>query len=384
MQAKITLYLLLVTSIVYADFEYRVENSNFTISQGSMNPASDETYLYNYDRLRFRSDYTEDAFFLTLIADGVNYYGNSYVNSNDFNYIKLQESDTPFKTQSEHSSYANGSIYAKIYRVYGGYEDDANRVVLGLQNITMGVGRIWMPTNLFNPRNTYALEPDETFGVFALSYTRHLSNTSDVTVLLSQKKDNSFKYAAIYKSSLDFADFSLDFVKSDDTTMLGYDIEANLGDSGVEVRSEGAYIQNRLKESANTKENVEFFQGIAGADYGFVNGITLVAEALYSSQSFSYQKILLNYDSEIAPNLVYSNFYTALTLSYSFNIYLDSSLLYIESFNEKNSRYISPTLTYTLNDYNSFMLGAMLQNGEKGSEFGDFSNSYYFKWFLSF
>lgn len=349
-----------------------------------MNPASDETYLYNYDRLRFRSDYTEDAFFLTLIADGVNYYGNSYVNSNDFNYIKLQESDTPFKTQSEHSSYANGSIYAKIYRVYGGYEDDANRVVLGLQNITMGVGRIWMPTNLFNPRNTYALEPDETFGVFALSYTRHLSNTSDVTVLLSQKKDNSFKYAAIYKSSLDFADFSLDFVKSDDTTMLGYDIEANLGDSGVEVRSEGAYIQNRLKESANTKENVEFFQGIAGADYGFVNGITLVAEALYSSQSFSYQKILLNYDSEIAPNLVYSNFYTALTLSYSFNIYLDSSLLYIESFNEKNSRYISPTLTYTLNDYNSFMLGAMLQNGEKGSEFGDFSNSYYFKWFLSF
>jgi len=384
LQAKITLYLLLVTSIVYADFEYRVENSNFTISQGSMNPASDETYLYNYDRLRFRSDYTEDAFFLTLIADGVNYYGNSYVNSNDFNYIKLQESDTPFKTQSEHSSYANGSIYAKIYRVYGGYEDDANRVVLGLQNITMGVGRIWMPTNLFNPRNTYALEPDETFGVFALSYTRHLSNTSDVTVLLSQKKDNSFKYAAIYKSSLDFADFSLDFVKSDDTTMLGYDIEANLGDSGVEVRSEGAYIQNRLKESANTKENVEFFQGIAGADYGFVNGITLVAEALYSSQSFSYQKILLNYDSEIAPNLVYSNFYTALTLSYSFNIYLDSSLLYIESFNEKNSRYISPTLTYTLNDYNSFMLGAMLQNGEKGSEFGDFSNSYYFKWFLSF
>lgn len=384
MRVKLGFFLLAFGTLLNAEFSYRVENTNFTLSQGSLNPASDKSYLYNYDRLRFRSDYSSDAFFATLIFDGVNYFGESYVNSPDFEYVKLQKSDTPFVTQSEHNPYGSGSVYAKLYRAYGGYEDDNNRVVLGLQNITMGVGRIWTPTNLFNPRNSYALEPDETFGVFGVSYTRHISDTSDITVVASQKENSSLKYAGRYKAYLDIADVALDIVSSDETQMLGYELEANLGESGIEVRSEGAYIKNSLKKDVVTEEDVEFFQGIVGADYAFKDGITLIAEALYSSRSFSYEQILLNYDSEVLPNLVYSNFYTAFTLSYAFNIYLDSSLLYIESFNEKNSRYVSPTLTYTLNDYNSFMLGAMIQNGASGSEFGEFKNSYYFKWLLSF
>ena len=372
------------SALLNADFDYSIENNNFTISQDSVNPTSGKTYLYNYDRLRFRGDYMQDEFFATIIADGVNYYGKEYINSPDFEYMKLLQSDTPFKTQSNHKLYGSASMYAKLYRAYSGYEDDKNRVVIGLQNITMGVGRIWTPTNLFNPRNIYALEPDETFGVFGVSYTRHLSDTSDITVVASQKEDNSFKYALQYKAFLDFADFALDGVSSDDTKMIGYEIEGNLGDTGIEVRSEGSYIKSSLRDVSMNSQDVEIFQGIIGADYAFINGITLVCEVLYSSENFSYQEILLNYDSEILPNLVYSKLYTAFTFSYSFNIYFDGSLLYIESFNDKNSRYISPTLTYTLNDYNSFMLGAMLQNGERGSEEGDFENSYYFKWLLSF
>ncbi len=370
--ARFFLPFLVLISTLNAEFDYRVENSNFTISQGSVVPGIDKTYLYNYDRLRFRGDYSSDAFFATIIADGVNYYGEDYVESNDFEYIKLLEADTPFGSQSKYHEYDKGSAYLKLYRAYGGYEDDKNRVVVGLQNISMGVGRVWNPTNLFNPRNTYAIEPDEIFGVLGISYTRHITDSSSLMVVASQKADNSFKYAGSYGSSLDFMDFAINAVSSDETKMLGYEIEGNLGDSGVEIRSEGAYIENEK----------EFFQAIVGADYGFINGITMGVEALYSSESFSYKEILLNYDSEILQNLVYSNFYSALTLSYSPTIYLDTALLYIESFNDKNSRFVSPTLTYTMNDYNSFMLGAMLQGGE--GEFGMFENSYYFKWLLSF
>ena len=120
-----------------------------------------------------------------------------------------------------------------------------------------------------------------------------------------------------------------------------------------------------MNTTLNSIENIEFIQAIVGADYGFENGITVIAEALYSSENFTYQEILLNYDSEILPNLVYSNFYTALSLSYNFNIFLDGSLVYIESFNDNNSRFVSPTLTYTLNDYNSFILGEILQDGKR-------------------
>ncbi len=355
---KIVLFLVLFAKAIFAEFEYRVDNTNFTLSQGSV--------LYNYDRLRLRGDYTQENFFITIIGDGVNYLGSDYLDSNDFEYLRVQESDTPFRTQTNFHDYDKGSVYAKLYRLYGGYEDDKNRVIVGVQNITMGVGHIWTPTNLFNPKNSYALEPDETFGVMALSYTRHINDMSHVTVVASQIADNSFKYGGRYKAFLDFADFAIDILSSDDTKMLGFELEGNLYDSGVELRSEGAYIKN----------TEEFFQGIIGADYGFVNGVTLVVEALYSSKKFSNEERILNLNSEIASNLVNSNFYTALSLSYSFNIFLNGSLLYIENFDNESSRFISPSLSYTLDDYNSFAIGAMINDKS--------DDIYYFKYALSF
>ena len=373
---KTFLSLVLLFCFVFGDFEYKVENTNFTIASKDL--------TYNYDRLRLRADIFEDDYFATIIADGVNYYGVDYVNSIEFMYLQNLQSDTPFKTQTSFREYENGSVYAKLYRAYGGYEDSKNRIVVGLQNISMGVGRIWTPTNLFNPRNIYALEPDETFGVAALLYTRHINDTSDLSVLVSQKEDESFKYGARYKAFLEFSDIAFEVISSDKTKMLGFEFEANLAESGIEIRSELAYMKNELRNALYEKKETEFTQMIIGADYGFVNGVTLIAEALYSSKNFTSQEIFLNLDSELVQNLVYSKLYTALSLSYSFNIFLDGSLTYIESFNDENSRFISPTLSYTYNDYNSFILGAQIQDGSSLSEFGSLENRYFFKYTLSF
>ena len=373
---KLIFYFFLFVHLLYADFDYTVNNSNFTISQGSALLGEEKRYTYNYNRLRFRGDYTDDGFFTTIIADGVNYLGDSYIDSESFEYIQKIKSDTPFNTKTN-----DGPRYAKLYRLYGGYEDGKNRVVAGLQNISMGVGRIWTPTNIFNPKNSYALEPDEVFGVAALSYTRYMGTTSHINIVASQRADNSFKYALRYKTFAGFAEIGVDSVISNDTKMAGYEIEGNLADTGIELRSEGAYIEHSL---VGRSDKEEFFQGIVGADYGFKNGVTLVLEALYSSKSFSYQEIADNFDSEIASNLLYSKLYTAVSLSYSFNIFLDGSLLYIESFEGKNSRFVSPSLTYTLNDYNSFIVGVQILGGRSESGFESSDNTYYFKWSLSF
>jgi len=385
LQTKKYVYaLLLHFSLLFAEIDYGLTNTNYTVSQGSVFPHDDTTYLYNYNRLRFRGNYTQEHLFATFIADGVSYLGHSYLQSSSFSFVKLQKSDTPFKTQTDFYTYGEGSFYAKVYRLYGGYEDEQNRLSVGLQNITMGVGRIWTPTNLFNPRNAYAFEPDEVFGVAALTYTRYLSDTSRLMLVTSQKADHSFKYALSYKAFVRAADIAINLISSTVTKMVGYEIEANLADSGIEIRSEGAYIKSKLKNSLTSTENEEFFQGIIGADYGFANGVTLVTEALYSSKTFSYESILLNYDAQTAPNLRYSHFYLAVTLAYDINMFLNTSLLYIESFNTHHSRFISPLLTYTLNDFNKFTLGAMLQYGADESEFGAFSNRYYFNYVLSF
>lgn len=353
--------LFLFEAILLADIDYRFENSNIQIN---------EAYSYNYNRLRLNINYSEDQYFATLIADGVNYYSESFTNSNSFTLLKTLKSDTPVSTQTSFKDYGDGEAYAKLYRLYGGYEDNKNRLSIGLQNITMGVGRFWNPTNLFNPKNIYAIEPDETYGVTALSYTRHIDDTTNLNLVASIRDDKSFKYAARFKSFLENVEVGINLLLSDQTKMIGYELEANLFDTGVEVRSEGAYISSKLNF---TTDDTKFYQAILGADYAFVNGVNLTLESLYSSKEFSDLQIYSNLNSEILQNITNSKFYAGASLSYTFNIFLDASVFYIDSFNSEDA-FSSIALTYTLNDYNSFILGAMNKEDE----------TYYLKWQFSF
>jgi len=368
---KLKIFLLLFLSYVslFAEVDFRVQNSNFTLMREYELLGKQQSYAYNYNRLRFLSDYSEGDFFASLIADGVNYYGGSFVGSEYFHLLQQQNADTPLTTQSGFYEYNEGAMYAKLYRAYGGYADALNRVSLGLQNITMGVGRIWTPTNLFNPRNTYAIEPDETFGSLALLYTRYISDTGQLSGVVSQREDESYKYALRYKAYLDFADLACNFIHSDTTTMLGYEIEGDLGDSGALFRSEGAYMEAKLQE------DVVFFQGIIGMDYAFEDGFTLVTEALYSSQTFSPEEQLVNLQSELLPNLVGAPLQVGVSMSYIINLYFDASLLYIEDFGASEGRFVSPVLSYTLNDFNTLRVGALL---------GEREHTGYFEWSLSF
>ncbi len=383
---------LLAAAALGADYDYTVTNTNFTIRQATTFPgvSPESSYLYNYDRLRLDTTLTEGNFYVKFIGDLVNYYGKSYIDSPDFRYVEMLQPDIPFKTQTGFHDYGNGSVYAKLYRLYGGYEDERQRVTAGIQKITMGVGRIWTPTDLFNPKNSFALEPDETFGVLALVYAYAPSQLSTLRGVVSMNENRTYKYAGTYKAFLEGADAGLNVIYSDETTMVGYEAEGNFFDTGAEWRSEGGYFKNTTQCQPTiapcTQEELsrEFFQAIAGFDYGFENGITWTVEGYYSSETFSYEQIIRYYNSEILSNMVQSYGYLGTSLVYDFNLFLGGSLLYIESLNTHSSRFVVPSLTYTLNDHNLFSINAMLNSGSAKSEFGPFGNTFFLKWQLSF
>jgi hypothetical protein len=382
---KIRFFLIALTiTILRADFDSTITNTNFILSQGSGITKEDKNFHYDYNRLRLRSDYTAGDYFTTLIADHVNYIGQKYTNSASFTQIKKITSDTPFETATSYSNYGEGTSYAKLYRLYTGFEDAKQRIVVGLQNISMGVGRIWVPNNLFNPKNSFTLEPDEVFGVVAMNYTRHLSETAEVNLVASQRRDDSFKYLARFKALLETTEIAFNIIHSDSTQMLGLEFEGDLLETGVELRAEAVYLESLLKKSSVLETENYFTQAILGADYGFKNGVTFILEGFYSSQTFSYSEMLLNLNSDIPSSLVYSHAYLGTSLSYAFNLYLDGGISYIESFNDQNSRFIAPHLKYTLNDYNTLSLGAMILDGGSSSEFGQLGSSYYLKYTLSF
>ena len=371
--SKILIFIIILWStFLFANFQQSIENSNFTMSDGNKEH-------FNYNRLRYKVNYKQDDFFSTFIGDVVNYWGEDYISSLSFDYLKKIHADTAFKIQTNFYEYGKGVSYGKVYRFYGGYEDEFNRVLIGLQNITMGVGRFWQPTNLFNPINIYALEPDEVFGVFALNYTIHLNDMSDLRFVVSQKEDESLKYALSYKAFLSILDLGVDVIFSEDTQMFGIELEGNLGDTGIEIRTEGIYINSEFRTQQYNdlivQTTKDFFQGIIGADYGFQNGITVVLEGKYTSKTVIPDEISLNQNLEIISILTPSSFYLASSLSYNFNLFLGGTLLYIDSF-EGSEQFISPSFTYTINDYHSLSLGGFMQESK--------DNRYYFKYLLSF
>jgi len=371
--------ILMLTTIIgaegWAEQQFNIENTNFLLRQPNIDNT--KAFVYDYDRLRLTAQWRERGYFLTAIGDAVNYLGDDFVHSPDFAYVNRIRPDIPFRVSTDLQSYGPGVAYARIHRLYGGYQDDVRRFSAGIQKISMGVGRIWTPTDLYNPKHSYALEPDEVYGVLAATYAYSLSDLSVVSAVASVRKDRSLKYAARCKGYLGFADVGIDFIRSDDTTMVGYELEGNFFDTGAEWRSEGGYFKNIPLEA-------EFFQGIAGFDYGFENGVTWAVEALYSSETFTYAQTIDNDDSEIINNMVQSPFYVGTTLSYDFDLACSGSLLYVESFKAGNSRFVAPALTYTLGDHNSLTAGAMLNQGNAGSEFGAYGQTFYAKWVLSY
>jgi hypothetical protein len=365
--------LLLIHILGAAEFETTFENSNFTLSTPI--DGNGERTLVNYNRFRVIESVNEENWFITAIGDIENYLGEKYIDSASFQAFSSVRSDTPFSTQTSAYDYGNGEVYAQIHRLYGGYVDEKHRISLGLQKISMGVGRIWNPTDLFNPRNPLALEPDEVYGVFSLLYTYSPSDLSQISAVGAQRSDDSFKYAGRIKGYLDVADVALDMIVADDVAMLGYELEGELFDTGVELRSEGGWFEDKLLDE-------KFFQALLGADYSFENSLMLAGEWLHSSKTFE-EELVLGLPSGAQNNLVGSKDYLGSTLGYEFDALLYGAMAGIISADD-GSFYLSPTLRYSLDDDMTLALGAMLNAGESGSEFGDLGQTYYLNFKVTF
>ena len=351
------------------DHDITIENTNYTISKIPYT-AEDRT-LYNYNRLRLTDKIKEGNWFASIIADIDNYYGETYIESFEYQFFRSMNADTPFDIETHAKNYGKGEVFGRMHRFYVGYGDEKHNLVFGLQKITMGVGRIWTPTDLFNPRNPLALEPDQIYGNVAFSYTYALGELSQMMGVVAKRDDHSYKYAGRIKTNVNIGDIALDLYSGDDAEMIAYEIEGNLFDTGIEWRSEGGYYDDKLLDK-------EFYQNILGMDYGFVNGLTVVAEWLHSSKTYSADEVLLNQNSSLSNNRHISSDYLGASSYYDFNLLINGALSMIYSLEDKSS-FISPLIEYSLSDDSSIAVGAMLYTGDNDSEFGSVENSYYLR-----
>ncbi|MBD3789159.1 MAG: hypothetical protein IE885_02115 [Campylobacterales bacterium] len=366
---KTVKFLLLLTPILYAaQQEIIMENTNFTLS--AIPYLGKERILYNYNRLRTNYTLKNGNWYLNFIGDIDNYLGEKYLKSNEYLMLSSLKADIPFAIETS-QDYDGGALLGRIHRFNIGYSDDKQHVVFGLQKISMGVGRIWTPTDLFNPRDPLALEPDQIFPVYAFSYSYALGQTTEAMGVVSQRQDKSYKYAARIKGHAGFADAALDLFESNDAQMIGYELEGDLSDTGIEWRSEGGYFKDKIEQK-------NFFECIVGIDYGFQNGITAALEWLHTTHTYPLVAFYEISDSSLSNNRFTSSDYIGTSLDYNFNLLLEGSVSMI--YNPPNhGLFAAPLLSYTIDDDTSISLGAMLYHGNEQNEFGILDNRYYLK-----
>ncbi len=364
----------LTVPLMATEHHFSVENTNYTLS--SVPYTDEERTVYNYNRVRLTGDIKKENWFANIIADVDNYYGEEYINSYEYLYLGSMQADTPFELQTNRNNYAKGEVYGRLHRLNIGYADETHNAVFGLQKITMGVGRIWTPTDLFNPRNPLALEPDQVFGTYALSYAYALDKLSEVMVVAAKRQDDSYKYAGRIKGNVGVADIALDLFSSNDAQMIAYEIEGNLFDTGIEWRSEGGYFKDTLLDQ-------EFYQTILGLDYGFSGGLTLATEWIHSSQTYTYEEIFVYQNSTLGNNRFAYRDYFGASAYYDFNLLYSATASVIYN-PEDSSAYIAPLLAYSISDDASLALGAMLYAGESESGFARIHNTYYLRFKVTY
>jgi len=308
------------TPLLALDVDFEVDNTNIYTKLHN-NKGS------NYNRLRvygILEDEKYENFLAKIIIDNENRYD-------------IAQDDNTNKT--------------KIYRGYLKYSDDLNLIVIGKQRIPFGVGKIWNPTDIFNPIDATAIESDERKGIESLRYEYALSEVSNIDTTIAKDKQ-----AFRIKGYVDIADIGFIVLKdkNKDQMIYGYEIQGELFDTGVELRSEGGYFYNK-----NSKDSQEL---IFGGEYSF-SDLTILGEYKYNSLN-NIEHLAANFTYTVSPLL------TANATSIK-NLDDDSLLTFLK-------------FDYSLSDEMELNIGSYFYSGSNGSEYGDRDNSYFVRLFVHF
>lgn len=240
-----------------------------------------------------------------------------------------------------------------IYRGYIQYRGVEHFWSIGKQRIPLGVGRVWNPIDVFNPIDSEAIETDERKGTESIRYEYALSELSNIDATLALDKG-----AVRVKGYLEYADVALIGLWDEDNELdiIGWELEGQLMETGIELRSEGGTFHDRSTGD-------RYLDYIVGAEYGFANSLTLLAEYRYAGEfSIDY----LGAQAGFQPGMLWT-----------------CNLLLVENLDD-NSGFISPSVEYSLSDEMTLSAGAFVYYGNDDSEYGLDANRYYFRWFVHF
>ena len=280
-----------------------------------------------------------------------------------------------------------------LYRAWLRYEGDALEVTLGRQRIALGRGRIWNPTDLFNPIPPLAIEPNQRIGQDSALVRLRLSPALWAVGIWSPQDDPD-QHRAV-------ARLELSTIELDAAVMAGrvakdwvFGADFALNVAGAAVRGEATFT--------DVASGGRIWQVVGSADYTFG-----VGSGVYALVEHSYNEDLIDADdfgafsrlgslaqllarleeqglaavSRIPSRVLHT---TAFMTSYELTPFLSASLLWLHDWNGASEALV-PSLVYSPRSDLEISCGAQLFIGsDKDSAYADVPGLVYVQveWFF--
>lgn len=258
-----------------------------------------------------------------------------------------------------------------IDRLYFRKEFEFGNIGIGRQREAWGSGRIWNPTDLFNPINPVNFAKIEKDGADLISTQIYLGNFTDLTVVYNPQKEGSENNAGFrFRSNYRSYDLSLMSGLFDDRIIVGGDFAGNLLDAGF--RGEGI-VSGEKGDFAD-----RYVRFILGLDYQFTSKLYALAEFLYNGEGATDPVDYDLFGLLQGRILAVAKHYLFLSGSYLVHPLLNTT--YSTNFNlDDGSGFFSAFANYSVGDNTFLGLGVQLFWGDEFDEFWYFPRSVYLK-----
>lgn len=249
------------------------------------------------------------------------------------------------------------------------HEMNWGNVEIGRQRISGGTGRIWNPTDLFNPINPANFTKIEKDGADAISTMIYLGNFTDLNIVYNPTDDfNQSNYGFRFRTNYAQYDFSFVSGYFDKRIVAGLDFAGNLFDAGI--RGEVIF------SIANEDDKENFLKFILGADYQFSSELYAVVEYQFNgegkTQKTDYELTRLT-SGEI---LNLSRNYLHTGLSCQITPLLNFSLNNTFNFNDK-SGFLGFSAYYSITSDLYILAGTQISYGNEFTEYWFFPDTYF-------
>jgi hypothetical protein len=329
--------------------------------------APNDPYDLALNRLRLKMTYNVPSLLELHVEHDTEFKSGNYLKTGLFRQQKNMTSQQYWQGESNFADNARYYGTQRFFRAYAKFSRQDTDLTFGRQRIPLGTGRFWSALDMLNPVNPLQVERDEPIGVDGVLLEQKMGALSKVNIIYApdpaRKQDS---WIGQYRTNHKGTDVTLTYGKYWGDHVAGIDFATQIGDAGL--RGEWTYTSAQIGHA--------YQKALLGFDYAFPNTLSFSTEAYYSGQRKEDRLAQFVQNPLLAQLQPLDNVYLGFSAGVEFNPLLKFNTYLLLNMKD-HSRFLFPSLSYSISDEASMMGGAQFFSGRADSEYGRGSDTYF-------